>query len=117
MMKKKLIYCVVFSMLFLYGLGKINFNLRQGINHVMLSNIEALAGGEEGEFPRYINITDKSSNTEFRTEVSVDGVKIEYKRTCSTYTTYCKNTGDKEDICYEELNGVTTTCDSWQKES
>lgn len=50
-------------------------------------NIQALSASENGEFSRYKNVTDKSSNTEFKTEVSTgaDGTKVsvEYKRTCT----------------------------------
>ena len=74
------------------------------------SNIEALSTSENEDFPRYKNVTDKSSNTEFKTEVSTgaDGTKVsvEYKRTCTVWYTHCKHTGKKNDVCYKALNGM-----------
>lgn len=82
-------------------------------------NIEALSTSENEDFPRYKNVTDKSSNTEFKTEVSTgaDGTKVsvEYKRTCTVWYTHYKHTGKKNDVCYEALNGMAQgPCGDWE---
>lgn len=87
------------------------------VTSLVFANIEALANNDVSSdaYEKYINVTDKSSNTEFKTEISSSGVKIEYKRTCTAYTTYCKNTGKEGDYCYKSLNGVQKTCDNWEQ--
>lgn len=84
---------------------------------LLLANVEALANNDVSSdaYEKYINVTDKSSNTEFKTEINSSGVKIEYKRSCTAYTTYCKNTGKTGDYCYKSLNGVQNTCDNWEQ--
>lgn len=88
---------------------------------LLAANIEALSNpeGQNGQYPRYINKTDKNSYKEFKSEVKVDStgvsVTVQYSRTCTTYYTYCKHTGKKEDICYESLNGMKTDCGDWSK--
>ena len=82
-------------------------------------NIQALSASENGQFPSYKNVTDKSSNTEFKTEVSTgaDGTKVsvEYKRTCTVWYTHCKHTGKNKDVCYGELNGMAQgPCGDWK---
>lgn len=91
-------------------------------NNLLLANVEALSnpeGGDSGEYPRYINKTDKNSYKEFKTEVTVDtaGVKvsIDYSRTCTSYYTFCKHTRKAQDICYGNLNGMATDCGDWTK--
>ena len=82
-------------------------------------NIEALCDDEDGTYPSYINVTEKSSNTEFKTEVNTaDGVQVsvEYKRTCTVWYTHCKHTGKEKDICYRTLNGVAQgPCGNWEQ--
>lgn len=83
---------------------------------ILLENVEALAsGGEDGKFPKYINDTKHSSNSEFETRVDKDGVSVTYKRSCQSAITTCKNTRKDDDICYETLNGAITTCGEWSK--
>lgn len=89
---------------------------------LLAANIEALADdpeGQNGQYPRYINKTDKNPYKEFKSEVKVDttgvSVSVQYSRTCTTYNTYCKNTGRENDICYQSLNGMTTDCGKWSE--
>jgi hypothetical protein len=108
-----------FTMAFAFYRGYQDYENAQEPDHLLLANIEALAqdgeGTTSGEYSRYINDTKFSSNTEFKTEVNENGVSISWKRTCQSAITYCKNTGDDDDICYESLNGVVTTCGEWSK--
>lgn len=85
---------------------------------LLLENVEALASddlGSSGEIPRYINDTKIKNHKDIRFEIDSSGLKVEYSRTCSDVITYCKHTGEDEDICYERLNGVETTCGDWSK--
>ena len=88
-------------------------------SNLLLENLVALAEGDEagghntGEFPRYINKTKFTSNTEFRTEIGENGITVEWERKCTYAITYCDDTGNDNDTCYKELNGVINTCDSW----
>lgn len=94
------------------------------MSDVLLSNIEALADDSESSdnnvYPRYINTTDKNRYKEFKIEGKTDStgktISIHYSRTCTTYYTYCKHTGKKDDICYGSLNGKATDCGSWTKD-
>lgn len=96
-------------------------NSQSDLRYDLLSeNIEALSEPEDKEYPRYINVTDKSSIKEFKTEIEKDStglkISVEYSRKCITYYTYCKHTGKTDDICYASLNKLEKTCDSWDKE-
>lgn len=85
---------------------------------VALANVEALANNTEGysnERPRYINKTETKDRVSTKTEINKDGIKIEFKRECTDVITYCKHTGEKEDICYVDLNGTKTTCGQWEE--
>lgn len=87
-----------------------------GEDALLLENVEALARndvGSSGEIPRYVNETEINEHKDVKVEIDSSGLRIEYSRTCSDVITYCKHTGKEEDICYERLNGVETTCGSW----
>lgn len=91
-------------------------------NGLLYQNIEALSENENSEYPRYKNVTDKSSNTEFKTEIRIGPdstkVSVEYKRTCTVWYTHCKHTGKEKDLCYQSLNGIAQgPCGSWEPNS
>lgn len=83
-----------------------------------MQNVEALTQNESSDqYPRYKNVTDKTSYNEFRTEYKGEdhSVIVEYKRTCTGYYTYCKHTGNEDDICYGSLNKKDILCGDWQE--
>lgn len=86
-----------------------------------MANVEALTDspeqGNPNERPKYINKVKFKGRIETKVEVGKDGVKISYKRTCTDVITYCEHTGKDDDICYVDMNGIDTTCKSWEKDS
>lgn len=87
-----------------------------GKDALLLENVEALARndvGSNGEIPRYVNETEIKEHKDVKVEIDSSGLRIEYSRTCSDVITYCDHTGNDDDICYESLNGVETTCGDW----
>lgn len=89
-----------------------------GRDELLLENVEALTRndvGSIGEIPRYVNETEIKSHKDVKVEIDSTGLRIEYSRTCSDVITYCEHTGKDEDICYERLNGVESTCGEWSK--
>lgn len=101
--------------------GKKTFGSHENKSYnLLMKNIEALSQGENSKYPRYINHTDKNKYKDFKVEIEGDttGGKITttYSRNCTTYYTYCKQTGKNDDICHGELNGMVTDCGVWSKE-
>lgn len=115
-----LLACIAAAAISVFVVKQISENTVMAYGNDMFDlNIQALSASENGEFYRYKNVTDNSSNTEFKTEVSTgaDGTKVsvEYKRTCTVWYTYCKHTGKKNDVCYQELNGMAQgPCGDWK---
>ena len=123
---KKVFLFATLAVATVFNLGYIaygKYNAMSQADKLVFENIEALSGGESnpGEYPRYKNVTDKSSNVERRFETRIDSsgvsIEVEFKRTCTTWNTYCKLTRRDDDICYGELNGIVTDCGSWSENS
>lgn len=115
-----LLACIAAAAISVFVVKQISENTVMAYGNDMFDlNIQALSASENGEFSRYKNVTDKSSNTEFKTEVSTgaDGTKVsvEYKRTCTVWYTHCKHMGKNKDVCYEKLNGMAQgPCGDWK---
>ena len=76
-------------------------------------------GGSTGTYKSYYNYTDKNKYTDKKVEYRKDStgvsIKIEFKRSCTSYNTYCKHSRDKSDVCYGELNGLVKDCGEWSE--
>ena len=67
-------------------------------------------------FMGYYNDNIISKKKESKIEVNEQGLKMEFKRECTSVLTVCeKNKKDPNDKCYKDLNGVVTDCPDWEK--
>ncbi|WP_158712862.1 hypothetical protein [Parabacteroides pacaensis] len=71
-------------------------------------------GGGTGSYEDYYNQTDKFTSLEVKTEFGKNNVKIEYKRECRVWNTYCQE--KKESTCHESLNKMVSSCGDWKQQ-
>ena len=113
-MKKKILGLSI-ALFITLSIG-MNFRYSQKTNRLqlLLSNVEALASGEETTseyFPSYINKNKRIRNYQgnFSLEVDADGIApgVSITINASGNLNYCKHTRNQNDKCYKSMLGFT----------
>ena len=113
---KKLKLILLGGAMFALAAVGVNLSLDRTSNwNLIMKNVNALANdeGSGNERPGYKNKDKTITQTEFKTEIDKNGVRIEYKRVCQAVMIYCES-ARKKNICYVDMNRIyTVSCGSW----